>query len=566
MYVYIICINVGLPTCNINIWNVYLSCCRAYSRMQYDVLVFCHKHKFVDLTDTSLSLSSSPWPLMIDTIHTERYSLLRHIIQSSTDESVFIQKVLTKVYKFNIKTFGQMQESVLSYACRAYTDGNHKIIPSLLSPETLGRHLTHIKIENIGLDSLPLPIFSSKLTHLELGKNQLTTLPIEEALRQDLCENLQELNLSNNSFSEIPKRTFHLPRLTKLDARNNSISRVPEEMWSTPCLEELYLSSNALSCLPCPDYVYLSHGVQVSSIQTRMLSFPHSFTGCDTRHVQSCRQSYMTATTPESDAITGRFRLKILDLSCNQLTEIPPGLPCLAPQLKSLKLSSNKIVHLGHPCNYPQLLEKLDVSKNICTSSIQWCAEPPNLVCAQSQLRREHSSCSHIGHKTLSNLKLLFLEDNLLTCVMLEECQREDSTERSAGSVVSAGGVLVRGDHESSGGEEEGRGNASVALPTLMFPNLESLRLSNNQLDSVPSGMHRHVEMRELKLDGNAGITHLPSNLHHLQELFFFSFEGISDPVVTELRSCSNTPDQLLYLKAREKQSVTVTSIYMYTQ
>ena len=503
--------------------------------MRYDVMVFCHQHKLVDLTQRCLSLGTSQRPLMIDAIHTGRHSLLQHIIQSSSDinKSICIQKLLTRVYECN--NFGHSKETLLSYACRAYSNDDRNILPSLLSPETLGCKLTYIKIEGVNLDILPLPIFSEKLTHLELSKNQLTTLPIADALTQGLCNNLQELVVANNSFSSLSRELFLLPRLTKLDARNNQISRVPEDMWTAPSLEELYLSKNAITSLSCPDYIYLKQSI-LTPAQHRVFTFPHNN---EIKHVQSTRQSYFTAAAPGNDSLARGFRLKTLDLSCNLLTEIPPGLPCLAPQLRTLKLSGNRIIHLGHPCNYPQLLEKLDLNKNECKSCIQWCAEPPNLVCAQSQMRHERGPCFHIGHKTLNNLKFLFLEDNHLRSVMLEEHQQEkqqDSEEWRAGS--------GQGEHSEE----------TTTLPMLMFPNLEALRLSNNLLDRVPCGMHRHVEMRELKLDRNPGITQLPSNLHHLQELFFFSFEGISDPVVSELRSCSNTPEQLLYLKAREKQ------------
>jgi Leucine-rich repeat (LRR) protein len=525
----------------------------AYSRNRFDVLTFCHKNRFVDLTQKKMCLGQSGKPLMIDSLHTQRFSLLREMIQSSSDidPCVCAQKLLTKMYEC-----GPRKETLLSYATRAATSGNASLLPSLLSPETLGVHLSHIKIEGVNLETVPLSLFTPSLAHLELSKNQLSTLPVGDAIDRGLCDRLEELSIAGNAFSEFPGDIFRLPRLVRLDARNNVISSVPVSMWTAPRLEELYLSKNNVACLPCPDYVYLRPGV-TASVQSRLMTFYHGFSSTETRHVQSARQSCVTLAAPGAESQGGGFRLKTLDLSDNQLTEIPPGLPCLAPRLRTLKLSGNRINHLGHPCNYPQMLEKLDMNKNASKSCIQWCGDPPSLVCAQSRLREGSEPCSHIGHKVLSNLKFLFLEENQLTSVELEEQQ----PIRHRNSIESVSDFGSMGDSGTHGGERDGGGEV---LMTLMFPRLESLRLSNNQLERVPSGIHRVVELRELKLDGNTGITRLPSNIHLLQELFFFTFEGISDPVVSELRSCSNTPEQLLYLKAREKDYCRNTAMRLF--
>lgn len=539
---------------------MYIHVCRAYSRKRYDVLVFCQKHSLVNLMQQTLSLGVSNRPLLIDVIHTEQYALLHEIIQEfqGRDKAVFIQKILTNMYETGVG-----KDTLISYACRAYMDSNSNMLPSLLSSDTLGCHLTIIKIEGVELKEVPLPIFSTKLTILDLSKNLLTTLPIVDALSQGLCKNLKELTLANNAFTILPPQLFHLPLLTKLDARNNHIQSIPREVWAAPCLEELFLSKNLIASLPCPDYICVRNGVHLTPTQQRQMSFSHSLYNfsSDSETVLSAREAFLTAPIARSDLLpSGGFRLKTLDLSNNQLSEIPPGLPCLTPQLQTLKLSGNRINHLGHPCNYPQLLEKLDVNKNACKSCIQWCAEPTNLVCAQSQLRQEHSLCFHTGHRILSNLKFLFLEDNDLMEVMLEEkiprlvSQKSDSSEWGSEVGIDSAVTEKGGRKRARTGERERTASVSPAPPLLMFPKLESLRLSNNQLNKVPSGIHRQIEMRELKLDNNPGITQLPSNLHLLQELFFFSFNGISDPVISELRNCANTPEQLLYLKAREKE------------
>ena len=514
---------------------------RAYSRMRYDVLVFCHQHRMVDLTQSSLSLSTSNRPLMIDILRTEKYTLLRDILLSSPgkEQSASVQKLLTKVYEYGCGNLGTWRDSLLSLACRAYMKDNPNMLTSLLSYHTIGCQLSHIKIENVDLDSVPLALFDVKLCILELSNNMLTTLPIAEALSRGLCDSLKVLNIASNSFSICPKELFHMPALTKLDARNNEITALPEDMWTAPCLEELYLCKNRISSLPCPEYLYLEKTVS-TPIHSSQSS--HQF---NSNEIQSERQAYLTAKTPDTETVLRGFRLQVIDLSGNNLCQIPRGLACLAPHLRVLKLNSNHIVDLGHPCNYPQSLQNLDVSKNMCERCIKWCPDPPNVACAQSQLQQENRSCTHVNHVVLSSLKFLHLSDNQLTHVDLEGHVLQDEGGRR---------------------EEHGRGEGAEKVPNtspLMFPKLQSLRLSNNRLQEVPSGIHRHTDVCELTLDNNKDITRLPSNLHLLQDLFFFTFEGISDPVVSELRSCRNTPEQLLYLKAREKESVTTLYVYV---
>ena len=525
---------------------------RAYSRSRFDVLAFCHKNRFADLTLNTMCLdSSSQQPLMIDALQTEKFSLLRKVLQCSpvVDPTTCAQQLVTRTYEW-----GSRKDTLLSFACRAHNTGRQTLLPTLLSTSTLSCHLSHIKIEGVGLNSVPLALFSHRLSHLDLSGNRLTTLPLADAHDQGLCDGLVEVAIASNDFTELPPELFRLPKLVKLNAKDNQIVSLTEAMWTAPCLEELFLGKNKIESLPCPDYVLLAPGMVTASAQRRIMTFSHglpSLGNSEARCVESARQSFMTlAAHGTTDSQSRGFRLKTLDLSDNQLSEITPGLPCLAPQLRTLKLSGNRINHMGHPCNYPQLLEKLDMNRNGCKSCIHWCAEPPSLVCAQSRLRHEYNSCLHIGHNVLGHLKFLFLDDNSLQSVSLEEEWTVPRLDSSGSSSPCWGPKSGVGD---SGRQRAATRGESKPLQ-LMFPRLESLRLSNNQLQSVPANIHRQTELRELKLDRNPGITYLPSNLHLLQELFFFSFEGVSDPVVSELRSCRNTPEQLLYLKAREKE------------
>ena len=97
----------------------------------------------------------------------------------------------------------------------------------------------------------------------------------------------------------------------------------------------------------------------------------------------------------------------------------------------------------------------------------------------------------------------------------------------------------------------------------LIFPHLQGLRLSNNKLCRLPENIHLLEKLSELTFDGNPGIKRLPPTLHHLTKLFTIKYEGISDPIVMELRNFKSAPDILYYLKARATQYVSFILHYL---
>lgn len=515
---------------------------RAYSRKQYVVMVFCHNHKLVDLTSQMTTISTTERPLMLDAIHHEDYNLMHKIIVSQPEkqQARCALGILNKVYEYGLGNLGKWSDSPISYACREYSRGNQNILPALLSPQVIGCQLSHIKIENIVLQEVPAALFHAGLKTLEMKGNGLSTLPIAEANSQQLCNSLEVLNISENSFSALPEDIFCLPSMTRLNASANRIEKVPLEMWTAPVLQDLNLSRNRISTLPCPTYMHLDEGYafvpRKSFTHSTALSSPNQLL-----LLISTRQAYFqSALHSASDLHQKGFRLETLDLSCNQLSMIPRGLACLAPLLKTLKLNENCITHLGHLSDYPPMLGTLDVSRNALVQCVQPSSQPPKVVCIQSQLEHKRSSCSHLNHTSLPQLKFLYLGDNQLTNLLLEA------------------EVVEGAEGERAGGGGKGGGQPKLQL---LFPKLQSLRLSNNRLNEVPQSLYKHERLCELALDGNTEITHIPSNLHVLTDLFILKCEGISDPIVSELKSCQTTPEVLLYLKAREKKSVDPTFI-----
>lgn len=87
--------------------------------------------------------------------------------------------------------------------------------------------ITYLHFWNKGLESLIEEIgFMNKLQTLKLTKNKLKVLP--ETFKN--LESLEELDLSENYFNEVPSFIFYLKKLKSLKLNNNFLQTLPEEI------------------------------------------------------------------------------------------------------------------------------------------------------------------------------------------------------------------------------------------------------------------------------------------------------------------------------------------------
>ena len=73
------------------------------------------------------------------------------------------------------------------------------------------------------------------------SKNQLKDLPGE---LEKLNDQLLELNISFNSFTNLPNSMFGLINLTSLDLRNNQFTSLPNDISKLKALREIFISDN----------------------------------------------------------------------------------------------------------------------------------------------------------------------------------------------------------------------------------------------------------------------------------------------------------------------------------
>merc|ERR1739837_16384 len=101
------------------------------------------------------------------------------------------------------------------------------------------------------------------ITELNLSHNRMSTLP-EEISK---CTQLETVDISNNSFVNLPNCLFNLPKIIKIIARKNFIAEVDIDLLTTcdgsSTLETLNLEENPLS-RDCQDNLGTINSIRIS--------------------------------------------------------------------------------------------------------------------------------------------------------------------------------------------------------------------------------------------------------------------------------------------------------------
>lgn len=503
---------------------------------------FCQERKYTSLHSPNLLIRSNvntlrqcQNPLMIDAVHRENYAMIETILGTTGTPSY----ALSTLYE---SSHGQSQEkeSVLSYACHNYLDGHTHILSTMLSLKCDPKFLTRITLSSVGLRRLPFAILHENLEVLDAQQNNLDGYPgsgVDDYQLGWKCVKLKTLNLSKNLFSFIHPEIFHLPHLSQLTMTGNRIRELPLDVWTAPLLTRLELGENMIYELPCPNILSFTDSMSVFSLAINPPHNRRSLSVGGSDHLSSLKRKYISydvRSTEDLHKSQFGFGLQYLDISENRLAHIPRGLPCLAPLLLTLKLARNSIVDLGTVLDYPSLLQTLDVSNNGITRGIQPPPEQVKIECLQSQLVERHLQCVHYQHNRLDGMRFLYLCGNHIEDLLIEN-PIPPAPDVFASQVVS--------DNEAQSEEDN---------PSLLYPNLQTLKISNNSLVRFPENIHRLTCLRELIVSGNERITELPHGLHKLASLFTFRYEGIRNPIIRELAHLRTTAEVLYYLKARE--------------
>ena len=501
------------------------------------VLSFCHK-RYISLT-SELIILHNKLPLFLDAVKTQRMDVMELVLNSESNRSAS-DRIFSQVYNCDTGRPDSLGDSAISMACQLCLNGNTLLLRQLLATQLTSQFLVHLSLSELGLRRVPLELFHDKLLSLTLSRNNLSQLPPVERWR---CRGLLHLNLAENAFTRLPDALFQLPKLKDLNISDNQIADLNPCMWMAPNLRSLNISSNQLKQFPCPARPQDKEG------EGGGRGGPNrSSGGTEAPEVHySVRHEFIDINFErDEDFLLTRsgHNLETLDASSNQLSSLPSGLPCLAPMLLSLKLNKNSISDLGLVSDYPPGLKSLDLSSN----GAKLCIRPAKLtstpVCYQPLLTdpQTNRKCSHAEHIHLPSLHYLNLSCNKLKTLLVKDLSLvPNPITASTSAQGTEPGSPISPTHKEAK-EHDG----------VLFPKLQTLLVKKNSLIEVPENLHALDHLCSLDISENASITHLPSSISHLKNLFSFNFTGISDPIVNELQNCQNACEILYYLRARE--------------
>lgn len=240
--------------------------------------------------------------------------------------------------------------------------------------------LTSLNLSSANMGKLDDDVLSHlpNLTELILDKNNLIVLPDNLG---DLSQ-LQKLSCSNNLLATLPDSLGHLTQLEELHVHNNNLKTLPVSIWLCAKLHTINVSSNLLESFPDPSVITalydplpavggnanptptVAESRKGSASSLGLLPAPGSqgtrspplpLTECLIR----LRLGDNRLTEDIFDVLGHLSNLKVLNLSCNEIYELPNYGLSTHVKLEELYLSGNSLNSI--PADVLPLLQELRI-------------------------------------------------------------------------------------------------------------------------------------------------------------------------------------------------------------
>lgn len=230
--------------------------------------------------------------------------------------------------------------------------------------------LTHLNLSHGKISTLADDCFSglSQLVELNLNFNQLTKLPST----LERLTHLEVMSCTDNMINALPYGFGKMQKLRALSVHNNNLKDLPADIWGCSSLEMFNASSNLLEAHPEPpaDLVSMIGPEATAEVERKMSIVSNASSNPGEKMMSmpippagmSLQKLYMGDNRLTDDVFHATAllpNLKILNLSFNDIYEIPLGTLSNNDKLEALYLSGNKLTSL--PSEDLEKLQKLRV-------------------------------------------------------------------------------------------------------------------------------------------------------------------------------------------------------------
>lgn len=427
----------------------------------------------------SLSYVANHYPIDTENSFGSKITPLSSILVKQEDRKNPLMDVLIEYDR----TCKQYDDHPITNVDLSYTYIGEKLCLRIFELESIRT----LKVCNAQLIELPfcrLPQYPQLLTHLDISNNNLKSLPVELFT----CFNLDVLNVSYNPVKHLPYLWWK--------------SRSLRRFWASSMqLEEIFIETFSSKTLP------------KSSVESPEYARPEVY------HRPFREVSQMAVF--EDEALS---KLRVLDLSNNNIKELPCCFACVFPRLENLNLSQNKLKTVCYIQELPATLGRLDLSRN-CLSSMDLVpfelSTPCNCFVSENAMK-----CNHMLHTELPRLQDLLLSYNS----SLKQLSLTYSS--SSSSMLSFC--------------ENDKSNSNIVH--IFFPNLTRLEVSHCSLCDVSCGLDLMSKLRVLDISHNP-IHAIPLGICHLKHLEDFKYEGTEDQIIYDLDQRSSIGAKRYYMK-----------------
>ena len=247
----------------------------------------------------------------------------------------------------------------------------------------LGIHLTRLDVSHNDITQVSLipvePMMVYALTSLDLSYAKLSSLEdvalgcLSTLLTLNLAHNsfrslpdtlgdlswLETLSVSDNKLDALPSSIGRLQKLEVLDAHNNSLTELPQTLWNCASLMKINVTSNFLGSwhdppvnvgvvqeAPTPS---VEKNLCVPAIERKTSTTSLAVGGNLPPLVYSLERLYLGENRLTDDVLQPLMifkELKVLNLSFNEIQELPPSFFRNMTQLEELYLSGNRLASI----------------------------------------------------------------------------------------------------------------------------------------------------------------------------------------------------------------------------